>query len=204
MPCRLLLPAADQAHDVVKLAGSVFITPLVQALEIERQPEQMAQLFDAEIGGGERFLPVPVVDGLDQALQHIERGGDDAIAERELGGAWEPFHHRRAPLQEGMHRLDGGANAAGGVTHAGRPVEAAGRGEYVPCMEIFTPDAIARLSPEERFDLIDRLWDSLGEKDWALTPVQTEELARRLETFDADRAEGVAWEVLRDDLLSKT
>jgi putative addiction module component (TIGR02574 family) len=71
-------------------------------------------------------------------------------------------------------------------------------------METLTPDAIARLSPEERFDLIDKLWDSLGEKDWALTPAQNEELARRLETFETDRAEGVAWEDLRDDLLSLT
>jgi putative addiction module component (TIGR02574 family) len=53
---------------------------------------------------------------------------------------------------------------------------------------------IARLSPQERLDLIGQLWDSLDAKDIRLTPVQEAELDRRLATFDGDIKAGVTWE----------
>lgn len=199
---RLFLPPADEPADVVELAGGVLVAAFVDALEVEGETEEMAELLYAEIGGGQRLLAIAVVGRLDEPVQPIERCRHDAVAQRELVRAREALDDRRAPLQECMHGLDGGAETASGFTHALALVEAAGKSQYVFGMDTLTPDAIARLSPEERFDLIDKLWDSLGEKDWALTPAQSEELARRLETFDADRTEGVAWEDLRDDLLS--
>jgi putative addiction module component (TIGR02574 family) len=45
---------------------------------------------------------------------------------------------------------------------------------------------IARLTPEERLELIGRLWDSLESEDVRLTPSQDAELGRRMATFDAD------------------
>jgi putative addiction module component (TIGR02574 family) len=46
------------------------------------------------------------------------------------------------------------------------------------------PD-IARLTPEERLELIGRLWDSLESEDVRLTPSQDAELGRRMATFEA-------------------
>jgi putative addiction module component (TIGR02574 family) len=45
---------------------------------------------------------------------------------------------------------------------------------------------IARLTTQERLDLIGELWDSLAAGDVALTPAQEAELARRAEAFERD------------------
>lgn len=57
---------------------------------------------------------------------------------------------------------------------------------------------VARLSPEERLDLIGKLWDSLDDDDLILTPAQQQELDRRMEIQGADPS--VAWPELRDEL----
>ena len=63
---------------------------------------------------------------------------------------------------------------------------------------------IESLSPEERLDLLERLWDSLARNpsDVPLTPEQRAELDRRLDELDRDIQDGgelgVPWdEVLR-------
>jgi len=63
---------------------------------------------------------------------------------------------------------------------------------------------IEGLSPEERLDLLERLWDSLARTpaDVPVTPEQREELDRRLDEMDRDIQEGgqlgVPWdEVMR-------
>ena len=63
---------------------------------------------------------------------------------------------------------------------------------------------IEGLSPDERLDLPERLWDSLARRpaDVPVTPEQREELDRRLDELDRDIQEGgelgVPWdEVLR-------
>ena len=48
---------------------------------------------------------------------------------------------------------------------------------------------IDHLSPQERLELIGRLWDSLDDEDVPLTPEQEAELDRRLATADADLAD---------------
>jgi putative addiction module component (TIGR02574 family) len=45
---------------------------------------------------------------------------------------------------------------------------------------------IARLSPQERLDLIGELWDSLDSDDLRLTPAQEAELDRRRATLAED------------------
>ncbi len=43
-------PSADQTADGVEVARGAFISPLIQVLQIERQPHQMPQLFHAQVG----------------------------------------------------------------------------------------------------------------------------------------------------------
>ena len=59
---------------------------------------------------------------------------------------------------------------------------------------------IARLSPEERLELLDALWESLSVTPEAipLTNAQREELDRRLDELDREGPSGIPWEeVLR-------
>ncbi len=62
---------------------------------------------------------------------------------------------------------------------------------------------IATLTPKERLDLIGELWDSLAPKDVHLSPAQEVELARRMETFDADAREAVPWETIEAEISPK-
>jgi putative addiction module component (TIGR02574 family) len=59
---------------------------------------------------------------------------------------------------------------------------------------------IARLSPQERLELIGRLWDSLDADDMRLTPAQEAELERRLATLDEDIKAGSTWEQIDAEL----
>ena len=51
---------------------------------------------------------------------------------------------------------------------------------------------IEKLSPAEKLELINELWDSLEAEEFSLTPEQTEELDRRMAT--ADTEPGIPWE----------
>ena len=62
---------------------------------------------------------------------------------------------------------------------------------------------IARLSPQERLDLIGALWDSLAPEEVALTPAQDDELTRRMATFDADARQATPWEDIEADWKSR-
>jgi putative addiction module component (TIGR02574 family) len=54
---------------------------------------------------------------------------------------------------------------------------------------------ISELSPDERLELIEQLWDSLsGQPDaLALTDAQRQELDRRIDEMDRDRRLGEPW-----------
>jgi putative addiction module component (TIGR02574 family) len=59
---------------------------------------------------------------------------------------------------------------------------------------------ISRLTPDERLDLIEELWDSLAanQHQVPLTESQRAELDRRLDDMQRDGGEGIPWEqVLR-------
>ena len=59
---------------------------------------------------------------------------------------------------------------------------------------------ITRLSPLERIELAERLWDSLSEVDIDLTPEQAAELDRRRERLRLDGPRGRPWREVLDGL----
>ena len=57
---------------------------------------------------------------------------------------------------------------------------------------------INKLTPEERLDLIEELWDSLSPDPAKipLTNAQVKELDRRVAEMDADESFGIPWEMV--------
>jgi len=66
-----------------------------------------------------------------------------------------------------------------------------------------THDEIAKLSPAERLKLIEELWDSLSDDEAPITAAQRDELVRRAATADADEAEAVSWEALKEEIRAR-
>jgi putative addiction module component (TIGR02574 family) len=62
---------------------------------------------------------------------------------------------------------------------------------------------LARLSPRQRLDLIESLWESLDEKDLPVTDALRAELDRRIVDFDQDGAESIPWDQVRDELRQR-
>jgi len=62
---------------------------------------------------------------------------------------------------------------------------------------------INSLTPQERLELIGRLWDSLAPEDVGLTPAQEAELARRMLNFEEDASAAVSWDVIEDGLRKR-
>ena len=60
---------------------------------------------------------------------------------------------------------------------------------------------LSALTPAEKADLIDDLWTSLREDEFALTPDQTAELDRRLDRLDREGPSGVPWEDVRAEMV---
>jgi putative addiction module component (TIGR02574 family) len=56
---------------------------------------------------------------------------------------------------------------------------------------------ISNLTPDEKLELIDELWQSVRPEDLALTPETRAELDRRLEKLDRDGPVGIAWADVR-------
>jgi putative addiction module component (TIGR02574 family) len=59
---------------------------------------------------------------------------------------------------------------------------------------------LTRLSPRQRLDLIEALWESLDDKDVPVTEAQRAELDRRIAGFEQDREQSVSWDQLSDEL----
>lgn len=59
---------------------------------------------------------------------------------------------------------------------------------------------IDQLTPEERLELIERLWDSLSDADVPLTDAQREELDHRLDALDREGPVGIPWEQVYEEL----
>ena len=59
---------------------------------------------------------------------------------------------------------------------------------------------LARLTPRQRLDLIEHLWESLEDKDIPVTEAQRAELDRRIAGFDRDREHGIPWDQLKAEL----
>ena len=62
---------------------------------------------------------------------------------------------------------------------------------------------IAKLSPEERLDLLEELWDSLSPEAVPMTDAQKEELDRRLDELDDDGPVGIPWNEVLDRIRNR-
>ncbi|MNT92771.1 putative addiction module component [compost metagenome] len=59
------------------------------------------------------------------------------------------------------------------------------------------------LSPRERLDLIEALWQSLEGAEIPPTPAQAEELDRRIAAADADLSASTSWETMRAEAAGR-
>jgi putative addiction module component (TIGR02574 family) len=62
---------------------------------------------------------------------------------------------------------------------------------------------LARLSPRQRLDLIESLWESLDDEDVPVPDAQRAELDRRIAGFDPDREHGIPWNQLKGELRQR-
>jgi putative addiction module component (TIGR02574 family) len=64
---------------------------------------------------------------------------------------------------------------------------------------------INQLSPEERLDLIEELWDSPSEDpaNIPLTEAQAKELDSRLEEMDNDSSLGIPWDIVMSRIRNR-
>jgi putative addiction module component (TIGR02574 family) len=63
---------------------------------------------------------------------------------------------------------------------------------------------IAKLTPAERLDLLEQLWDSLSPEAIPMTDAQKEELDRRLDELDRDGPAGIPWNEVLDRIRNRT
>ncbi len=62
---------------------------------------------------------------------------------------------------------------------------------------------LARLSPRQRLDLIEALWESLEDEDVPVTDAQRAELDRRIAGFDQDQKHTISWDQLKAELRQR-
>ena len=61
---------------------------------------------------------------------------------------------------------------------------------------VLSNEQIAKLSAQQRLELIQALWDSLDQDDLPITPAHAAELERRMETHEQDAATAEPWDVV--------
>ena len=64
-------------------------------------------------------------------------------------------------------------------------------------------DEILKLSTEEKKQLIDKIWDSIPDEDWDLSPWQVEEGTRRLEAIERGEATFTNWSDFKKELYQR-
>ena len=63
---------------------------------------------------------------------------------------------------------------------------------------------IAKLSTEERLELLEQLWDSLSPEAIPMTDAQNAELDRRLDELDREGPIGIPWNEVLDRIRTRT
>jgi putative addiction module component (TIGR02574 family) len=62
---------------------------------------------------------------------------------------------------------------------------------------------IAKLSAQERLELLEQLWDSLSPEAVPMTDAQKEELDRRLDDFEREGPVGIPWDEVLDRIRKR-
>jgi putative addiction module component (TIGR02574 family) len=62
---------------------------------------------------------------------------------------------------------------------------------------------ILKLSPPERIQLVEDIWDSIGPLDTQMTKAQEQELDRRTAALEKDSEQGIPWEDVKKELLAR-
>ena len=62
---------------------------------------------------------------------------------------------------------------------------------------------IAKLSAQERLELLEQLWDSLSPEAVPMTDAQTEELDRRLDELEREGPAGIPWDEVLDRIRNR-
>ncbi len=62
---------------------------------------------------------------------------------------------------------------------------------------------LLKLDVEERIELAEFLWESVGDAGFSLTDEQAAELDRRMKEVEDDPSIGIPWEQVRADLLKR-
>jgi putative addiction module component (TIGR02574 family) len=65
-------------------------------------------------------------------------------------------------------------------------------------------EQVVRLTPQERIDLMDALWESLEQEDIPLTRDQMAELDRRLDDLEKNPGAKVTWEEAKRMIVSSS
>jgi hypothetical protein len=82
-------PAAYQAPDLVHGPRGMLVAPGIQVAKHHADPEEEAQLLEAQVGASQRLLAGPAVGGHDELFQHVESRRLDTVAEQEALAARE-------------------------------------------------------------------------------------------------------------------
>lgn len=84
----------------------------------------------------------------------------------------------------------------------GRRVDGLACARHPYGMSALIPE-LARLSPHQRLDLIEALWESLDDKDLPVTEAQRAELDRRIAGFEQEREQEISWDQLNAELRQR-